>query len=86
MTLACFSGINITQTQATMGLVLVSGIALIWLLSGVFWYALFSSGFLVLLHAGLRDASMHQDGGDQMDMVGEVSGESAAFLGDHNAV
>jgi len=78
--------INVTQTQATIGLAVVTVFSLIWLLSGVFWYALFSSGFLVLLHAGLRDASMHQDGDDQVDMVGEVSGESAAFLGDHNAV
>lgn len=33
------------------------------------------------IHAVLRDASMHQDGEDQMDMVGEFSGEQAAFLG-----
>lgn len=31
------------------------------------------------VHAVLRDASMHQDGDDQVDMVGEV-GEDAAFL------
>jgi hypothetical protein len=57
---------------------------LIWLLSSVFWWTLFSSGFLVAIHAVLRDASMHQDGEDQMDMVGEVSGEQASFLGQHN--
>lgn len=38
---------------------------------------------MIVVHAGLRDASMHQDGDDQMDMVGEV-GESAAFLGGDN--
>jgi hypothetical protein len=34
----------------------------------------------VAVHAGLRDASMHQDGDDKVDMVGEV-GEDSAFLG-----
>lgn len=41
---------------------------------------------MVVVHAGLRDASMHQDGEDQVTMVGEVAGggisEQAAFLGD----
>ena len=59
---------------------IVSLLVLGWLLSGIFWWTLFSSGFLVALHAVLRDASMHQDGDDRMDMVGEV-GEDAAFLG-----
>jgi hypothetical protein len=45
--------------------------------------ALGSSGFLTVLHAALRDASMHQDGEDQVAMMGEVArpGEQAAFLG-----
>jgi hypothetical protein len=60
---------------------IVSVIVLIWLLSGIFWWTLASSGFMVAAHATLRDASMHQDEHDQMDMVGEVTGESAAFLG-----
>ena len=59
----------------------MSFFVLIWLLSGIFWWALFSSGFLVVMHAAFRDASMHQDGDDAVDMVGEVDGESAAFLG-----
>ena len=58
-----------------------SFIVLIWLLSGIFWWTLASSGFLVGLHGVLRDASMHQDTEDQVDMVGEVTGEQAAFLG-----
>jgi len=64
---------------------LISAFVLIWLLSSVFWWTLASSGFLVVVHAGLRDASMHQDGEDQVTMVGEVAGpasEQAAFLGD----
>ncbi len=72
---------TISQKNATIGLSVFSAIFLIWLLSNVFWWTLFSSGFLVAIHAILRDASMHQDGEDQMDMVGEFSGEQAAFLG-----
>lgn len=70
---------TITQTQASIVMGGISVFWLLWLLSGVFWWTLFSSGFLVAVHAVLRDASMHQDGDDQVDMVGEV-GEDAAFL------
>lgn len=62
-----------------------SAVVLIWLLSGIFWWTLASGGFMVGAHAVFRDASMHQDTEDQVDMVGEVSGESAAFLGDTNS-
>lgn len=76
-------GFSISQTQATIAMGIISSFVLIWLLSSVFWWALGSSGFFAILHAGLRDASMHQDGEDQVTMVGEVSpaGEQAAFLG-----
>lgn len=75
--------ISISQTQATIGMGVISAFTLIWILRNVFWWALGSSGFLTALHAGLRDASMHQDGEDQVTMVGEVepNGEKAAFLG-----
>jgi hypothetical protein len=77
-----FSGLSISQNNATMGLSIFSAVALFWLLSNVFWWTLFTSGFFVSIHAVLRDASMHQDGEDQMDMVGEFSGgEHASFLG-----
>lgn len=37
------------------------------------------------VHAGLRDASMHQDGEDQVTMVGDIApmshSEQDAFLG-----
>jgi hypothetical protein len=79
-------GKNISQSQATIALMAVTAMVLFYLLSGIFWWAVFSSGFLVLMHAGLRDASMHQDGDDHVDMMGEVPGETASFLGDHNAV
>lgn len=74
---------SVSQTQASMAMGVVSAFTLIWILSSVFWWALGSSGFLTVLHAGLRDASMHQDGEDQVTMVGEVPsvGEQAAFLG-----
>ena len=73
-------GLTISQSHATIGMGVVSLFVLLYLLSGIFWWTLFSSGFLVAVHAGLRDASMHQDGDDKVDMVGEV-GEDSAFLG-----
>lgn len=85
----CFTGFAVSQTHATIVMGIISAFVLIYLLSGVFWWTLFSSGFMVIVHAGLRDASMHQDGEDQVTMVGEVAGsggihpsEQAAFLGD----
>jgi hypothetical protein len=80
---ACFLrllGITISQNHATIGMGIISMFVLLYLLSEIFWLTLFSSGFLVTVHAGLRDASMHQDGEDKVTMVGEV-GEDSAFLG-----
>jgi len=55
---------------------------LLWLLSSIFWWTLFSSGFLIGLHALLRDASMHKDLDDAVAMEGDLhfGGEDAAFL------
>jgi len=74
---------SVSQTQATVVMGGISAVTLIFILSAVFWWALFSSGFLAALHAALRDASMHQDGEDQVAMMGEVppGGEQTAFLG-----
>jgi len=76
----------VSQSQATIVMGVISAFVMIWILSGVFWWALFSSGFLTITHATFRDASMHQDGDDQVTMVGEVEpaggGEQVAFLGD----
>lgn len=74
---------SISQTQATIVMGGLTAFTLIWILRSVFWLALGSSGFLTVLHAALRDASMHQDGEDQVAMMGEVArpGEQAAFLG-----
>lgn len=74
---------SISQNQATMVMGVISCFVLIYILSSVFWWAVASSGFLTILHAGLRDASMHQDGEDQVAMMGDIPppGEQAAFLG-----
>ena len=61
-------GSTISQSHATLGMGVVSLFVLLYLLSGIFWWALFSSGFLVAIHAGLRDASRYQDGDDKVDM------------------
>mmetsp|Transcript_56039 Transcript_56039/g.135644 ORF Transcript_56039/g.135644 Transcript_56039/m.135644 type:complete len:235 (+) Transcript_56039:178-882(+) len=74
--------ISVSQTNATIVMGAFTVFVLIWLLSGVFWWTIFSAGFLIVVHAGLRDASMHQDQEDQVAMMGEVAGqEQAAFLG-----
>jgi hypothetical protein len=46
----------------------ISAIVLIYLLSGIFWWTLLSSGFLVALHAFLRDASIHKVLDDAADL------------------
>lgn len=80
-------GVTISQTHATIGMSIFSAITLIWLLSHIFWWTLVSAGFIVAVHAALRDASMHQDESDQMDMVGEVGGgETSAFLNQKGVV
>ena len=78
--------INVPQKQATIAMSVISIFILFWLLSSIFWWTLFSSGFLILAHALLRDASLHKDAEDQVDMQGDLtltgsgSGEDAAFL------
>ena len=76
-------GISISQKQATVAMTAVSGLWLFYLLSHVFWWTLASSAFLVGVHSLLRDASMHKDEEDKIEMVGDIaiSGEEdAAFL------
>lgn len=75
-------GVSIPQKTAVIGMGGISIFALMYLLSGVFWWALFSSGILVSVHAFLRDASMHKDMEDQMAMEGDLHiGEESSFLG-----
>lgn len=63
---------KVTESQATMGMGVVSAFVLLWLLEGVMKWALISSGFLTAVHALLRDASMHQDfdGDNNITMMG----------------
>ena len=78
-----FKGISISQKHATVAMTAFSALWLFYLLSHVFWWTLASSAFLVCVHATLRDASMHKDEEDKVEMVGDIaiSGEEdAAFL------
>jgi hypothetical protein len=60
---------------------IISAIVLFYLLSHIFWWTAGSGGFLVSLHALLRDASMHQDQEDKVEMHGDLTlEENAAFL------
>lgn len=78
--------INIPQKHATIAMSLVSFFFLFYLLQKVFWWTLFSSGFLILGHSVARDASLHKDAEDKVDMQGDLTltavipGEDAAFL------
>lgn len=82
---------SISQKRATVVMTGLSGLWLFYLLSHVFWYTVSTSGFLVGLHAFFRDASMHKDEGDKVEMSGELGdvgddvemgdlGEDSAFL------
>jgi len=77
------SGINIPQKTATLAMGVISIFVLLYLLSSIFWWTLFSSGFLIAVHAFLRDASMHKDMDDMVAMEGDLhlgEGEDDAFL------
>lgn len=75
-------GIEISQKQASVVMSIVSLVVLVYILSHVFWWTLATSGFFVGVHAFLRDASMHKDEEDKVQMSGEVVVEDEAFLGD----
>eukprot|EP00561_Arcocellulus_cornucervis_P004375 CAMPEP_0185825448 /NCGR_PEP_ID=MMETSP1322-20130828/31052_1 /TAXON_ID=265543 /ORGANISM="Minutocellus polymorphus, Strain RCC2270" /LENGTH=231 /DNA_ID=CAMNT_0028523171 /DNA_START=48 /DNA_END=743 /DNA_ORIENTATION=+ len=77
-------GITVSQKQAYVGMSVVSVVVLFYLLSHIFWWTMFTSGFLVGSHAALRDASMHKDEEDKVAMSGDLSleEEQSAFLGD----
>jgi hypothetical protein len=76
------SFLTISQKQASLGMTIVSGFVLVNILSHIFWWTLGSSGCIIGVHAFLRDASMHKDEEDRVQMTGDVElgGESAAFL------
>lgn len=72
-------GIKVTQKNASIAMSAVSVLVLFYLLSHIFWWTLFTSGFLAGTHGLLRDASMHKDEEDRVEMMGDL-GEDAAFL------
>ena len=75
------AGLYIPQKIAVAGMGILSIFVLLYLLSGIFWWTLFSSGFLVCVHAFLRDASLHKDMEDVVAMEGDLNlSEDAAFL------
>ena len=73
----------LTQKQASIAMSVVSVFVLLNVLSHVFWWTLGSSGCIIGVHAFLRDASMHKDEEDKIEMTGDVNidaGEDASFL------
>eukprot|EP00565_Helicotheca_tamesis_P001319 CAMPEP_0185728824 /NCGR_PEP_ID=MMETSP1171-20130828/4221_1 /TAXON_ID=374046 /ORGANISM="Helicotheca tamensis, Strain CCMP826" /LENGTH=224 /DNA_ID=CAMNT_0028397571 /DNA_START=135 /DNA_END=809 /DNA_ORIENTATION=+ len=77
-------GITITQKQASIGMSALSVLALFYILSNIFWWTLATSGFICGAHAVMRDAAMHKDEEDKVQMSGDLAlsteDEDAAFL------
>jgi len=72
-------GITISQKQASVVMTIISGFVLFYILSNVFWYTLTTSGIVICAHALFRDASLHKDEEDRVQMSGDL-GEDASFL------
>lgn len=85
-----FGPLSINQKQATMAMTICSGFILFYLLRNVFWWTVGSSGCLIGAHAFLRDASMHKDAEDKIEMTGDMGisasvEEEASFLNSQGA-
>mmetsp|Transcript_31950 Transcript_31950/g.45441 ORF Transcript_31950/g.45441 Transcript_31950/m.45441 type:complete len:193 (+) Transcript_31950:306-884(+) len=78
-TLRIGKSIAIPQKPATVGMTVISAIVSLCLLSHVFWWTVGSGGFVTLIHAGLRDASLYQDQDDRVEMHGSLE-EEGEFL------
>ena len=83
--------ILVSQKQATLGMTVFSGLVLFYLLRHIFWWTIGSSGSLVGIHAFLRDASMHKDAEDKIEMTGDIgistgAEEEASFLNGQDSV
>jgi hypothetical protein len=84
--------ITVTQKQATVAMAILSGFVLLRLLSHVFWWTIASSGCLCGSHALFRDASMHKDVEDKIEMTGDIgtsigaTEEEASFLNSPSVV
>jgi len=72
-------GITISQKQASIGMLGLSVMVLFYILKNVFWWTLSTSGICVALHVFFRDASLHKDEEDKVQMSGDL-GEDASFL------
>lgn len=76
--------VSITQKQASMVMGVISAFILLRLLRSIFWWTVASSGCLCGAHAFLRDASMHKDSEDKIEMTGDIgigsAEEEASFL------
>ena len=79
-----YTGITITQKQATIAMSGVSVLVLIWLLNHIFWMTIGTSGFLCGVHCLLRDASMHKDESDRVIMQGDLSLDDEDGMGMNN--
>lgn len=76
-----YQGISLSQKHASLAMTIVSGLVLFWLLKNIFWWTLGSSGVLVGAHSFFRDASMHKDEEDKIQMTGDIGpGSEEEFL------
>jgi len=73
-----FGRIMISNKQTVFIMSIVTGVCLIYVLSSVFWWTIFSSGFCIFGHSFFRDASLHKDQEDHVEMSGDL--EEAPFL------
>ena len=72
--------VTVTQKQASIAMTIVSAFILMRVLSHIFWWTIGSSGIIVGVHAFMRDASMHKDAEDKIEMTGDISGMSGAAV------
>ncbi|GMH58076.1 hypothetical protein TrRE_jg2218 [Triparma retinervis] len=71
-------GVQISQRVATGVMSIVTILCLTYVLSSIFWWTLCTSGFCIFGHSIFRDASMHKDEQDHVEMSGDL--EEAPFL------
>ncbi|GMH65597.1 hypothetical protein TrVE_jg9485 [Triparma verrucosa] len=71
-------GVVVTQKVATAVMGVITVLCLTYVLSSIFWWTLCTSGFCIAGHSLFRDASMHKDEADHVEMSGDL--EEAPFL------
>ncbi len=76
--------VTISQKQASVAMSVISALVLMRVLRHIFWWTVGSSGIIVSIHAFMRDASMHKDSEDKIEMTGDIgiggNEEEASFL------